>query len=94
MVDFAIRGDVAPGFDAVAEVFERNFTEDIEVGASFCAVVNGVTVVDLWVDIVIKIVRFLGSPTHWLTCIRRPRVLRHLLLPRLWNKVCSTTKNP
>lgn len=48
MVDFAIRGDVAPGFDAVAEVFERNFTEDIEVGASFCAVVDGVTVVDLW----------------------------------------------
>ncbi|HBP16056.1 MAG TPA: serine hydrolase, partial [Gammaproteobacteria bacterium] len=48
MVDFSIRGDVAPGFDAVAEVFERNFTEDIEVGASFCAVVNGVTVVDLW----------------------------------------------
>ena len=48
MVDFAVRGDVAPGFDAVAEVFERNFTEDIEVGASFCAVVDGVTVVDLW----------------------------------------------
>ena len=48
MVDFSIRGDVVPGFDAVAEVFERNFTEDIEVGASFCAVVNGVTVVDLW----------------------------------------------
>ena len=48
MVDFAIRGDVAPGFDAVAEVFERNFTEDIEVGASFCAVVDGVPVVDLW----------------------------------------------
>jgi CubicO group peptidase (beta-lactamase class C family) len=48
MVDFAIRGDVAPGFDAVAEVFERNFTEDIEVGASFCAVVDGVAVVDLW----------------------------------------------
>ena len=48
MVDFAIRGDVAPGFDAVAEVFERNFTEDIEVGASCCAVMDGVTVVDLW----------------------------------------------
>ena len=48
MVDFAIRGDAAPGFDMVAEIFERNFTEDIEVGASFCAVVNGVTVVDLW----------------------------------------------
>ena len=48
MVDFAIRGDVAPGFDAVAEVFERNFTEDVEVGASFCAVVDGVAVVDLW----------------------------------------------
>ena len=48
MVDFAIRGDVAPGFDAVVEIFERNFTEDIEVGASFCAVVDGVPVVDLW----------------------------------------------
>ena len=43
-----IHGDVAPGFEAVAEVFERNFTDDIEVGASFCAVVDGVTVVDLW----------------------------------------------
>ncbi|MCH2335867.1 MAG: beta-lactamase family protein [Pseudomonadales bacterium] len=43
-----IHGDVAPGFEAVAEVFERNFTDDIEVGASFCAVVDGVAVVDLW----------------------------------------------
>ena len=37
-----------PGFERVREVFERNFTDDIEVGASFCAVVDGETVVDLW----------------------------------------------
>ncbi len=48
MTDFPVHGSVAPGFEAVRSVFERNFTDDIEVGASFCAIVDGETVVDLW----------------------------------------------
>ena len=48
MTAFPIHGFVAPGFETVREVFERNFTDDIEVGASFCAIVDGETVADLW----------------------------------------------
>lgn len=48
MVDFPVNGTTAPGFERVRGVFERNFTDDIEVGASFSAVVGGETVVDLW----------------------------------------------
>jgi CubicO group peptidase (beta-lactamase class C family) len=48
MSEFPIHGFVAPGFERVRDVFERNFTDDIEVGASFCAVRDGETVVDLW----------------------------------------------
>jgi len=48
VTDFPIHGTVAAGFEPVRDVFERNFTDDIEVGASFCAVLDGVTVVDLW----------------------------------------------
>lgn len=48
MVDFPVHGTTAPGFERVHDVFERNFTQDIEVGASFSAVVGGETVVDLW----------------------------------------------
>ena len=47
-MEFPIHGFVADGFEPVREVFLRNFTEDIEVGASCCAVVDGETVVDLW----------------------------------------------
>ena len=47
-VQFAIHGITAPGFEPIRDVFERNFTADIEVGASFAAVVDGETVVDLW----------------------------------------------
>lgn len=43
-----IEGKVAPGFEAVAERFERNFRELAEVGAAFAVVHDGVTVVDLW----------------------------------------------
>jgi CubicO group peptidase (beta-lactamase class C family) len=46
--DFPVHGRVASGFEPVREVFARNFTDDIEVGASFCAIVDGETVVDLW----------------------------------------------
>ena len=47
-VEFPIHGTTAPGFEPIRDVFERNFTADIEVGASFAAVVDGETVVDLW----------------------------------------------
>lgn len=43
-----IGGFTAPGFERVAEEFERNFREAGEVGASFAAVVDGETAVDLW----------------------------------------------
>lgn len=39
---------VAPGFERVAEEFERNFRERGELGASFSAVVEGECVLDLW----------------------------------------------
>ena len=48
MSDFPVDGFAQPGFEAVRDVFERNFVDDIEVGASFCAIVDGETVVDLW----------------------------------------------
>jgi CubicO group peptidase (beta-lactamase class C family) len=40
-------GFVAPGFERVADAFERNFVERDELGASFSAVRDGETVVDL-----------------------------------------------
>lgn len=43
-----ISGYVAPGFEPVAEEFERNFTSRGEVGAAFSAVCDGELVVDLW----------------------------------------------
>ncbi len=44
----AAEGFVAPGYEAVAEEFERNFTERADVGAGFAAVQDGRLVVDLW----------------------------------------------
>jgi len=44
----AAEGFVAPGYEAVAEEFERNFTERADVGAGFAAVRDGRLVVDLW----------------------------------------------
>jgi CubicO group peptidase (beta-lactamase class C family) len=43
-----IDGRCKPGFERIAEVFERNFTERGEVGASLCVTVGNDTVVDLW----------------------------------------------
>lgn len=43
-----IRGDVAPGFEAVRDAFEDNFTDRGEVGAACCIYVNDRKVVDLW----------------------------------------------
>ncbi|MEU4477628.1 serine hydrolase domain-containing protein [Micromonospora sp. NPDC023966] len=43
-----IEGFTAPGFEPVAEAFERNFTDLGEVGAAFSAYHQGERVVDLW----------------------------------------------
>ena len=41
-------GFVREGFEAVGAAFEANFEAGRELGASFCATVEGETVVDLW----------------------------------------------
>ena len=46
-MDAKIRGEVAPGFEKVKDVFEANW-DGYEVGASFSVVREGKTVVDLW----------------------------------------------
>jgi CubicO group peptidase (beta-lactamase class C family) len=43
-----VEGSVAPGFEAVAEEFRRNFEERGDLGAAFAAVCRGEPVVDLW----------------------------------------------
>ena len=43
-----VEGACDPKFAAVREAFSANFANDLEVGASFCAVVAGRNVVDLW----------------------------------------------
>ena len=43
-----IEGRVAPGYEAVRDAFERNFTDHGDVGASVAATVDGEMVVDLW----------------------------------------------
>jgi CubicO group peptidase (beta-lactamase class C family) len=47
MSDARIDGTVERGFEAVREVFERNF-ESEDLGAAACAYVDGCKVVDLW----------------------------------------------
>jgi len=42
------QGYVAPGFEAVAAEFERNFTERGDIGAGFAATHHGKPVVDIW----------------------------------------------
>jgi CubicO group peptidase (beta-lactamase class C family) len=44
----SVEGTVAPGFEGVREVFERNFAEKGEIGASFCVYRGEDVVVDLW----------------------------------------------
>ena len=41
-------GQVAKGYEAVREAFEKNFTEHSEVGAAFALYVRGEKVADLW----------------------------------------------
>ncbi len=43
-----VEGTVKPGFERIAEAFQRNFDANGEVGASVCLTVGGETVVDLW----------------------------------------------
>ncbi len=48
-MDFPIEGEVAPGFEAVRDVFATNFSDDVDVGASVCVMrAGGEVVVDLW----------------------------------------------
>lgn len=44
----AISGFVKPGFEAVQEAFEQNFTRRDELGAACCIYHHGQKVVDLW----------------------------------------------
>ena len=43
-----IKGTVAPGFEAVRDMFEANFESQGDVGASVALTVDGEMVVDLW----------------------------------------------
>jgi CubicO group peptidase (beta-lactamase class C family) len=43
-----VQGFVQPGFGAIAEAFERNFTDHRELGAGFALYVDGEEVVDIW----------------------------------------------
>lgn len=43
-----VDGTVTPGFEAVREAFETNFSGNVEVGASVAVYVDGVTKVDIW----------------------------------------------
>jgi CubicO group peptidase (beta-lactamase class C family) len=43
-----VRGFVQDKFAPVRAAFESNFTSGADVGASFCATLEGETVVDLW----------------------------------------------
>ncbi len=45
--DFPIHGFVRPGQEAAAAAFCANFAEDIELGAGFCAIQDGETLIDL-----------------------------------------------
>lgn len=44
----AVQGTVAPGFESVRHAFERNLVERGDGGCALAAVMDGVTVVDLW----------------------------------------------
>ena len=48
MADGSVQGFVHDRFAPVREAFEANLASGADVGASFCATVEGETVVDLW----------------------------------------------
>ena len=45
---YPIHGYCAPGYEAVRDAFIDNFTREEEIGAGFCAMRDGVAVVDLY----------------------------------------------
>lgn len=45
---YTIQGTVAPGYEAVRDLFERHFADGVEDKAQVCAYVRGQKVVDLW----------------------------------------------
>ena len=48
-MNFPVHGLIAPGFEPVRETFAANFTDDVEVGASFAVFTErGDALVDLW----------------------------------------------
>jgi CubicO group peptidase (beta-lactamase class C family) len=47
-MDIEIHGHLAPGFEPVRDAFEANFAERGEVGAAFCFIQDGETLVDIW----------------------------------------------
>jgi len=48
MADGSVQGSVHERYGEVREAFEANLTSGADVGACFCATVEGETVVDLW----------------------------------------------
>nr|QQZ48671.1 beta-lactamase family protein [Phenylobacterium glaciei] len=48
MADGSVRGFTADNYSKVREAFQANLASGADVGASFCATVDGETVVDLW----------------------------------------------
>lgn len=48
MTDFHVNGYVAQGFEPVRDVFAKSLQSGAEVGASFCVVRDGQTIVDLY----------------------------------------------
>jgi CubicO group peptidase (beta-lactamase class C family) len=47
-MDVEVKGYCDDKFSAVEEAFRKNFADDLEVGASFAATVDGKFVVDIW----------------------------------------------
>ena len=47
MTDLTISGYTAPGFEAVRDAFEENFSENLELGAGFAAYADGELIIDL-----------------------------------------------
>lgn len=43
-----IKGFVAKGFEPIAQIFQKNLDEGLELGASFCAQIEGETIIDIY----------------------------------------------
>ena len=61
--EYVISGSVAPGYEPVKEMFEKNFENGTEEHSQLCAYVKGEKVVDLW-GTVDKTRNQLNSLTH------------------------------